>query len=67
MSATAALIGQVIDKAILVMLGDKVSAEKQREIHRVIDEAIAGKITDQEAYAAIRFKDGDALDKLLPP
>ena len=66
MSATTMLIGQAIDKAILVLLGDKISAEKQREIRRTIVQAIAGDITDQQAYDLLRYKDGDKLDQLLP-
>ena len=65
-AATAIVVGKVIDTAILVILGDKVSAEKQRELNRIIQDAIDVKITDKEAYDQARFKDGDALDQLLP-
>jgi len=65
MNATAIIVGQVIDKAILLLLGDKVAAERQREISRTIQDAIDGKITDDEAIALLRHKDGDALDHAL--
>ena len=67
MSATQAiLVGKAIDTAITVILGDKIAAERQRELNRIIQAALDGKITDQEAYQQARFKDGDKLDELLP-
>lgn len=65
MSGTAELIGKVIDTAIIVILGDKVSAARQREIRRTIEAVHAGEITEQEAYERLRFGDGDALDQAL--
>lgn len=65
MSAKAYLVSEVIDVAITALLGDKVSAEKQRIMNRVIEKAVTGKITDKEAYEALRFKDGDNLDQRL--
>lgn len=63
---TEVLVGAVIDKAVLVIFGDKITAEKQREINRTIQQALDGSLTDEQAYQALRFKDGDALDQLLP-
>lgn len=65
MSASRVLVGQVLDKAILILLGDKLTAAKQREISRTIQDAIDGKITDEEAIETLRPKVGDALDKAL--
>lgn len=65
MSATSEAVGQAIDLTILVILGDRVSAEKQREIRRVVEDVQAGKITEIEAYGRLRYKDGDALDQAL--
>lgn len=65
MGAKAYLVSEVIDVAITALLGDKVSAEKQRIMNRVIERAVTGEITDKEAYEMLKFKDGDSLDQKL--
>ena len=56
---------KAIDTAILVMLGDKITAARQREIREKIVAVHEGRMTAEEAYAALRFQDGDALDQAL--
>lgn len=65
MGAKAYLVSEVIDVAITALLGDKVSAEKQRAMNRIIEKAVTGEITDKDAYEALKFKDGDPLDQKL--
>lgn len=65
MSATAVAVGRAVDLAVLVLLGDKLEAAKQREISRTLQDCIDGKITEDEAIAQLRPKVGDALDKAL--
>jgi len=65
MSATREAVEQAVDLTILILLGDKMEAAKQREISRTIQQAINGDITDDEAIAQLRPKVGDALDQAL--
>jgi len=65
MSGTSKLITKAIDTAILVLLGDKITAARQREIRRVIESVHSEEITAEEGYDRLRFEDGDALDKAL--
>ena len=65
MSATAQAVGKAIDIAVLVLLGDKLEAAKQREISRTLQDVFDGKITEDEAIAQLRPKRDDALDQAL--
>lgn len=65
MSGSKELVLKAIDTAILVIIGDKITAARQREIRRVIEAVQADEITAEEGYARLRFEDGDALDRAL--
>jgi hypothetical protein len=56
---------KAIDTAILVMLGDKVTAAQQRAIRNTIVAVHEGRMSAEDAYEVLRFKDGDALDQAL--
>lgn len=65
MSGTQEAILKAIDITLLIIMADKVSAARQREIARIVNEVQAGNLTVKEGQKAARFKDGDALDQAL--
>ena len=65
MSVESIAVRKAIDTTILVLLGDKIGAGKQREIRQIIEKVQAGDITEEEGYNLARFNDGDTLDQVL--
>lgn len=65
MSAVNEAFARGVELTMMVLLGDKAAAAKQREIRRIVEAVQAGEMTTSEGYERLRFEDGDALDKAL--
>ena len=65
MNSTGIIVSRAIDVTLTVLLADKLAAQDVREIRRTIEDVMAGKITEEEAYKSLRSHKGDKLDQLL--
>ena len=65
MNSTAIIVGRTVDIALTVLLGDKLMAQDMRELRRTIEDVVAGKLKEEDAYRQVRETKGDLLDQVL--
>jgi len=65
MNSTAIIVGRTVDIALTVLLGDKLMAQDMRELRRTIEDVVAGKLKEEDAYRQVRETKGDLLEQVL--